>query len=199
MGRVRKTSRTELSPTKRSRIWERYECRYNVTAVAKHFKEPCSTVSSLIHRLKKQASLDFYTKPRQGGRKRTTDREDRALVRYAVANPRCSLKLLATLSKSGKKLGVNTVRKVLKAYGKAKRVPRKKPWLRPENKKRRLTWTRVEKRRKRNWNTVCWSDETTFYVGEDNNVFYVTRAENEEFLEKNLRPTFKSRRTTVGV
>ena len=46
---------------------------------------------------------------------------------------------------------------------------------------------------------MCWSDEATFYVGENNNVFYVTHAENEEFLEKNLRPTFKSGRTTVGV
>jgi hypothetical protein len=46
---------------------------------------------------------------------------------------------------------------------------------------------------------VCWLDEATFYVGENNNVFYIIRGENEEFLEKNLRPTFKSRRTKVGV
>jgi hypothetical protein len=36
-------------------------------------------------------------------------------------------------------------------------------------------------------------------VGEDNNVFYVTRGENEEWETKNLRPTFKSGRTAVGV
>jgi hypothetical protein len=129
----------------------------------------------------------------------TNDRQDRALVRHAVTNPRESLKLLATPSKSGIKLGRNTVRKILKEYGKAKRVPRQKPWLRGENRKRRLTWTRVEKKRKRNWNKVCWSDEVTFYVGENNNVFYVTRGANEEFLEKNLKPTFKSGRTKVGV
>jgi hypothetical protein len=121
------------------------------------------------------------------------------LVRYVVANPRVPLKVLATPSKSGKKLNRNTVRKILKAYGKAKRVPRKKPWLRGENMKRRLTWTRVKKKRKRNYNTMCWSDEATFYVGENNNVFYVTRGKNEEFKEKNLRPTFKSRRTKVRV
>jgi transposase len=46
---------------------------------------------------------------------------------------------------------------------------------------------------------VCWSDEGTFYVGENNNVFYVTRGANEEFLAKNLKPTFKSGRTKVGV
>ena len=44
---------------------------------------------------------------------------------------------------------------------------------------------------------VCWSNEVTFEVGEDTNTFWVTRA--EEYTDKNLRPTFQSRRTTVGV
>ena len=59
--------------------------------------------------------------------------------------------------------------------------------------------TRVEKKRKRKWNTVYQLDEVTFYIGENNNIFYMTRGENEEFLEKNLRPTFKSRKTKVRV
>ena len=88
---------------------------------------------------------------------------------------------------------------ILKAYGKAKRVPRKKLWLCSENVERRLSWTRVEKKRKRNWNTVCWSDEAIFYVGENNSVFYVTRGVREEHKLKNLRPTFKSGRTVVRV
>ena len=121
------------------------------------------------------------------------------MVRHAITNPRCSLKLLATPSKSGLKLYRNTVRKILKEHGKYKRVLRKKPWLSEKNKKRRLTWIRVEKKRKRNWNTVYWSDEATFYTGEDNNIFYVTRGVNEEWESKNLRPTFKSGRTAVGV
>jgi transposase len=154
MGRVRKTARKELSPERRAHIWERYESGYTITAVAKHFKEPRSTISSLINRLKKQALLDFKTKTRAPHRTRTNDRQDRALVRYVVANPRVPLHALATPSKSGLKLGKDIVRNILKAYGKAKRVPRKKPWPRGENRKRRLTWTRVEKKRKRNWNTV---------------------------------------------
>jgi hypothetical protein len=64
MGAVRKTSRRELSPTLRARIWERYNCIKNVSAVAAHFKQHRSTVSSLINRLKKQDVLDFYTRPR---------------------------------------------------------------------------------------------------------------------------------------
>jgi hypothetical protein len=46
---------------------------------------------------------------------------------------------------------------------------------------------------------VCWLDEATFYMGENNSVFYVTRGKNEEFKERNLRPTFKSGKTKVRV
>jgi transposase len=46
---------------------------------------------------------------------------------------------------------------------------------------------------------VCWSDEATFHVGADGSVFYVTRGSGEEYLEKNLNPSFKSGRTSVGV
>jgi transposase len=194
MGYVRKTSRQELSPETRACIWERYECGHSVIAISKHFKVPRSTCSSLINRLKLQTTLNFHSKARSGVLKKTTKQHKRALVRYAIANPRCSIRLLGTPSKLGNKLGKNTVRAILKAHGKAKRVPRKKPWLHPENVKRRLSWTRVEKKRK-----VCWSDEATFYVGENNNVFYITCGVREEFKLKNLRPTFKSGRTAVSV
>jgi hypothetical protein len=46
---------------------------------------------------------------------------------------------------------------------------------------------------------VCWSDEVTFVIGEDGTVIYVTRGSGEEWLDKNLQPTFKSGRTAVGV
>ena len=38
-------------------------------------------------------------------------------------------------------------------------------------------------------------------MGEDLQTFWVTRApgREEEYIDKNLRPTFKSRRTTIGV
>ena len=54
---------------------------------------------------------------------------------------------------------------------------------------------------KRDPRKVCWSNEVTFEVGEDTNIFWVTRGagREEEYADKNLRPTFKSRRTTVGV
>jgi hypothetical protein len=39
---------------------------------------------------------------------------------------------------------------------------------------------------------VWWSDKVTFYIREDNTVFYVTRGPGEEWEDKNLKPTFES-------
>jgi len=54
---------------------------------------------------------------------------------------------------------------------------------------------------KRNPRRVCWSDEATFEISEDGSTFYVTRGpgREEEYRDKNLRPSFKSGRVTVGV
>jgi hypothetical protein len=48
---------------------------------------------------------------------------------------------------------------------------------------------------------VCWSNEVTFEVGENKTVFWVTKGKSraEEYAAKNLRSSFKSGRTTVGV
>jgi hypothetical protein len=48
---------------------------------------------------------------------------------------------------------------------------------------------------------VYWSDKVTFEVREDLWGFWVTRGakREEEYADKNLRPTFKSRRTTMGI
>jgi transposase len=99
MGVARKTSCKELTLEEQSRIWERYECRHSIIAISKHFKVPCYTISSLINRLKLQALLDFYSKPRPKGYKKLNNRQERALVRYAVAN----LRRIARQSKSHSK------------------------------------------------------------------------------------------------
>jgi len=112
-----------------------------------------------------------------------------------------TLKALATPSKSGKQLYHHTVAIILKSFGKAKRRPHKKPFLTPLYKTKRRIHYRAEKAIKRNNRRVCWSDKVTFKVGEDLQTFWVTRAPSreEKYTDKNLRPTFKSGRTTIGV
>ena len=194
-----KTNRVELSPTKRAQIYTRYLDGRSVPEIVRLEKVKRETVRDIIQRGNKDGRKSFYTKPGRGRKKKTSNRDDRALVRAASKDIRATLFALSTPSKSTKKLGRNTVRKILKSAGKAKRRPRRKPFLKEEHKKARKEWCREQKKLGRDWHKVCWSDEVTFEVGANGSVFYVTRGAGEEYLDKNLKPSFKSGRTSVGV
>jgi Transposase len=196
---VRKTSRKETTPVQRAHVWTRYLDGHRPATIARLEGLPDSTVRDIIQRRLETEDPSFKSKPRNLNRKITSDRDDRALLRHALKHPKDTLHALGSPSKSTHKLGRNTVQKILKAYGKAKRKPRKKPYLKPKHKLKRVIWSKQEKRVKRDYNKVCWSDEVTFHVGEDNTTVYMTRGPGEEFLDKNLKPSFKSGRTSVGV
>jgi hypothetical protein len=89
-------------------------------------------------------------KPGSGAKKKLSARAKRTLVRIAINEPRMTLKALSTPSKSGKKLNHHTVAKILKQHGKAKRRPRKKPYLTIRYKKLRRAHSRFELKVKRN-------------------------------------------------
>ena len=135
---ARKTTRKELIPAKRSAIWTRWQDGHGYSAISRLEDTPYSIVWDIIQRKLATTDSTFESKLRSGPFKKTSARDDRALVRYAIANPRDTLHSLATPSKSGHKLGRNAVRKILKAAGKAKRKPRKKPYLKLEHKNKRL-------------------------------------------------------------
>jgi hypothetical protein len=171
------------------------------TQISKKKKTPRTTITSFLKRQASATTDTFQSLPRSGANKKITPRGERALLRIASSQPRMTLKALSILPKSGKKLNHHTVAIILKSFGKAKRRPRKKPFLSPLHKKKRRIHCRAEKAMKRDPKKVCWSDEVTFEVGEDTNTFWVTRGagREEEYTDKNLRPTFKSGRTIVGI
>jgi hypothetical protein len=201
MGRVPKTKRKELSPTHRAKIWTLHEEGYNPSEIHARTGTPRSTINGVIARQILNPDPSFESRPRSGQPKKISQRGTRALVRRAISEPRTTLKALSTPSKSGKQLHFHTVVTVLKSFGKAKRRPRKKPFLTELHKKKRRIYCRAKKAIGRDNRKVCWSDEVTFKVGEDLETFWVTRGpgRDEEYASQNLRPTFKSRRTTVGV
>ena len=196
-----KEKRKELTPAQRSSIWTLHLEGYTPTQISEKKGTPRTTITSFLKRQASATTDTFESLPRSGAKKKITSRGERALLRTASLEPRMTLKALSTPSKSGEKLNHHTVAIILKSFGKAKRRPRKKPFLSPLHKKKRRIHCRAEKAMKRDPRKVCWSDEVTFEVGEDTNTFWVTREarREEEYADKNLRPTFKSGRTTVGV
>jgi transposase len=201
MGISLKKRGVELTDAQRATIWALHKEGYTPVQIATKTPHPSSTITQFIRRHTESGSTTFESKPRSGRPKKITERGARALLRTACNDTRMTLKGLATPSKSGQQLNHHTVAIILKSFGKAKRRPRKKPFLTLLHKKKRRIHCRAEKALGRDNRKVCWSDEVTFEVGEDMTTFYVTRGagREEEYADKNLRPTFKSGRTTVGV
>ena len=193
-----KTLRCETTLEQRRAIWTWYLAGYSYGEIARLEDVPKPTVGRTVQRAKETTSTDrFSNKKRTGRPPKLTPKAERRLLRSASNDTRATLAALSTPSKSGKQLSRTTVRNVLKQHNKARRRARRKPYLSPLHKKRRVKFGKEEKHR--NWRRVCWSDEATFEIGYDGRNWWITRGPGEEFLEKNLKPSFKSGRTSVGV
>lgn len=201
MAYKKKTNRTETSPSKRATVYTHYLDGHTIAAFVRLEQLPRSTVRSIIGRTKAFGPISFKSKPRSSAPKKTTDRDNRALLRTANRDTKATLWALVTPSKSTKQLDRNTVRNILAVYSKYKSKPCKKPFLKCEYKAGRRVWCKAEKKGKRDWNKVYWSDEVIFEVGADGSIWYIIRTsgKDKEWLEKNLKPSFKSGRTSVGV
>ena len=118
MGQVLKTKRKELSPAHRAKIWTLHEEGYNPSEIHAKTGTPRSTINGVIARQILNPDPSFKSRPRSGQPKKISQRGTRALVRYAISEPRTTLKALSTPSKSGKQLHFHTVVTVLKSFRK---------------------------------------------------------------------------------
>jgi hypothetical protein len=155
MAVVSKLVRKELTPEERSNLWTLHCENYTPSEIFRKTGVPRTTVTAFIKRQSLATTMTFKSKPRSGPPKKLDFRAARKLVRTACKEPRISLKSLATPSKSGKKLNHHTVVIILKSFGKAKRRPRKTPFLNALHKQKRRFHCRDEKTMKRDNRKVC--------------------------------------------
>ena len=87
-----------------------------------------------------------------------------------------------------------TLRKAFALEGYHRRKARKKPYLKPEQKEKRLRfalahrgWTAED------WRHVLWTDECYVWLSGTRGNVWVTRCSGEEYEEACLSPTFKQR------
>lgn len=72
------------------------------------------------------------------------------------------------------------------------RIPRKKPFLNVQQRKKRLEWAKEHASWTMDqWKKVIWSDETRISIFGSDGLFYVRRRPGEECLPECLRPTMK--------
>jgi DDE superfamily endonuclease/Transposase len=115
-------------------------------------------------------------------------------------NPFDTLTCLSTPGKSGCRMHINTTRKYLAKNEYYAFRPRRKPYLTDAHKKERLRWARIHKNwGLEDWALVCFSDESTFEIGIDTTSPWVRRKKGTAYESRNLKPTFKSGRSSVGI
>jgi DDE superfamily endonuclease/Transposase len=199
-----KTDRKELSSEAIAVILTLHKLGYTASQISREeglTKDiPKSTITFQIRRAKKHQNDPFVKAIRTGRPPKLDKRAERRLVRFMACNPFETLTCLSTPGKSGCRMHINTTRKYLAKNEYYAFRPRRKPYLTETHKKERLRWARIyENWGLEDWALVCFSDESTFEIGIDTTPPWVRRKKGTAYESRNLKPTFKSGRSSVGI
>ena len=150
------------------------------------------TVFRLVKKHRETGSI--VDKPRSGRPKATTEREDRILVRKSLGDRRLtSPELRAKMEDDhGVHVSSRTVRSRLFSAGLRGCVAAKKPLLRDPTIRKRLAFAREHRDWTiEQWNSVLWSDESSFQLFCGAKRAYVRRRVGEKYSPQCIVPTVK--------
>ena len=179
---------SDLSPRKRGQIKVLLE---NTELTCRQIALKCGVSKTSVSRINKKLEHGSSGTPKRKGRcgrkRRTTVQDDRSLVRLSQCNRKLtSRRLMVEINVSGVQMSSRTVRRRLIEAGLRAYRPRKKPKLTATMMKKRLQWAKqfanwtVD-----DWNRVCFSDESTLEILDDN-CRCVRRRPGEEYLPQCL-------------
>jgi transposase len=151
-----------------------------------------STVVKLLNRYRETGNL---TPGKHPGRPRVlSGRDERELVRIMRKAPTTRPSTLKTsLLRTGHpKISTDTVRRTLHRAGLVAAKMRRKPRLKPEQRKARLEWAKKYAQMPAEfWDSVIFSDESSFHVHESMRGKYTWRFKNEELEPRFVQETVK--------
>ena len=199
-----KTGRKELSSESIAVILTLHKLGYSASRIREEEGLtkgiPKSTITFQIRRAKKHQNDPFVKAIRTGRPPKLDVRAERRLVRFMARNPFETLACLSTPGKSGYRIHINTTRKYLAKNEYYAFRPRRKPYLTENHKKERVRWARIHQNWSlEDWALVAFSDESTFELGVDTSPPWVRRKRGTAYESRNLKPTFKSGRSSVGI
>lgn len=151
-----------------------------------------STIRNIVNKYKRAQRIDDF--PKSGRPKKLSVRDVTKICREVRTNPFSSaVKIAEGLSNDSEtKVSSSTVRRVLNSHGLHGRVPRKKPFVSPQNKKKRLQFAKLHVSKPQDhWNRTIFTDESKFELFRTKKKQKVWRAANDEMNPKNLLPTVK--------
>lgn len=175
----------------RGKIAAYYDERKSKSEIARIVKLPRSTVCDIINVY--VTTGDIKRKTGSGRKRKTSGRQDRAIVKIAKQDPFCSSRSMSNKAKIDHNIEVSrkTIERRLKEAGLNSYVAKKKPFISALNIKKRLDfalshkdWT-VDQ-----WKRILWTDETFFNLSYHGRQF-VWRPKGKEYDRKYIKPTFK--------
>ena len=184
----------EFTPSKRGRILALRDEKYTYRDIAQKVGRctPSAAWKTVQWELKHHT---WHSLPCSGRPFALDDRTCRRIIWALRANRFKSFSDIAAMLEC---VTESQVRKTAHAMGYYHCAARQKPFLSRQAVAKRLQWAQVNNGR--DWGgNVCWTDESSIELGERPIHTMVTHLPGEEFLPKNISPTFKSGRKSIMV
>jgi hypothetical protein len=147
--------------------------------IAIRFGRDKSTITCVLQNYSWETFTGLHSHP--GPPRHTSERDDRMLVRAALAN---RTTVLADITNSmALTISPRTVQRRLKENGIQKHIAVVKPFLTPKHVERRLQWAlEYQHWTVEDWMKVIWSDESSVEIGRDTKPRWVFRRNDERLL-----------------
>ena len=146
---------------------------------------PHTTISSFLQRLDKHGSMENL--PRPGRPRATSISQDQYIVDTAEANTHIPLAELRDITNT--EVSISTIRRRLREEGIRKWKAAKRALLTKEHAEKRFKWAIEHQHWIRQWDHVCFSDESAIQKDSDNRQVWIFRHQNkhEKYDPKNVR------------
>ena len=175
----------EISDFMRGRIVGQWETGRSQRNIAASLNIPLSTINNVVCQFRRHGKCSVN--PRSG-RPKPTQRFLRNIRRSIEYNPRQP----ATEIAQEASVSVKTARRYLKKLGYSGRVAKRKPLLSATNIAKRLAWAREMSHKPNDfWQSVIFSDESSFQQFPSGGRTWVWRRPDQKFQNKRLQPTVK--------
>ncbi|KFM62309.1 Transposable element Tcb1 transposase, partial [Stegodyphus mimosarum] len=170
-----------------SRLWQRFRDDGNVGG---------SVATSGVRKfcLRYQETNSIKNKEGKGRKRCTTSIDDRRIKRLCLQDRKMSSAAIRSdLNDAGVSVSSRTIRRRLTDVGLRGRIPRKKPYLNFQQRKKRLQWAKEHINwTDDQWSQVIWSDETKISLFGSDGRKYVRRRIGEELHPDCIQATVKN-------
>jgi len=125
---------------------------------------------------------------RSGRPRKTTDRDDRALVRQARRSPKSTCTQLRHGWHPFNRVSISTIRRRLNFTGLRARRPIRRPLVTNQHRHARLAWCQARARwNLRTWRRIHWSDESRFLLHHTDGRARVWRERGTAYDQRNIQ------------